>query len=102
MTKCASCNKQWTGMLLFKAHFASEKGVECDYCHEKQYVSEKSKKRMIIPMLLVTAMLLIGLFAPPSITQYFWVYITITAVTIIFMYVSLELTNVPPEGKKSK
>ena len=87
-------------MLLFKGHFASEKGVECDYCHEKQYVSEKSKKRMLIPMLLVTAMLLIGLFAPPSVTQYFWVYITITAVTIIYMYVSLELTNVPPEEYK--
>jgi hypothetical protein len=55
---------------------------------------------MIIPLLLVTAMLMIGLFAPPSITQYFWVYITITAVTIIFMYVSLELTNVPPDKEK--
>jgi|SRR5699024_7716884 len=97
MTKCASCKKQWTGLLLFKAHFASANGVECPYCHEKQYVSEKSKKRMLIPLLLVTAMLLIGMFAPASITQYFWVFITITAMTIIFMYISLDLTNVPPE-----
>src|SRR5699024_12237987 len=79
MTKCATCKKQWTGILLFKAHFASANGVECDYCHNTQYVSEKSKKKMIIPLLLVTVVLLIGLFAPPSITQYFWVYITITA-----------------------
>ncbi|WP_166626751.1 TIGR04104 family putative zinc finger protein [Jeotgalicoccus sp. S0W5] len=97
MTKCASCKKQWTGLLLFKGHFASQNGVECDYCGKMQYVSEKSKKRMIIPLLLVTGMLLIGLFAPPSITQYFWVYITITAVTLIYMYVSLELTDIPPE-----
>ena len=100
MTKCATCKKQWTGILLFKAHFASANGVECDYCHNTQYVSEKSKKKMIIPLLLVTVVLLIDLFAPPSITQYFWVYITITAATIIYVYVSLELTDVAPEENK--
>ncbi|MBO0602809.1 hypothetical protein I2483_14160 [Sporosarcina sp. E16_3] len=93
MPNCNSCGRKWNWKNAFIKYLRFNRGVECPYCGEKQYVTPKSRKRTGLISIAPTLTLI-----PAVQFEIHWtIVISILSVTaVLVMFLSLymiELTN---------
>ncbi|WP_110927758.1 TIGR04104 family putative zinc finger protein [Bacillus massiliglaciei] len=62
MLTCQNCNKCWNWKQTQKAGFVLDTGMTCPYCRKKQYLTPKSRKRLLLSNVMILLPLLLPLF----------------------------------------
>ncbi|MBR7794498.1 hypothetical protein GT022_00385 [Agaribacter marinus] len=62
MPICQKCNNKWSWKQTLKKMFTLDTGMTCPYCREKQYLTQKSKKKAGLLNFFVPLPLLFNIF----------------------------------------
>ncbi|WP_081755932.1 TIGR04104 family putative zinc finger protein [Paucisalibacillus sp. EB02] len=61
MPTCQNCGKEWSWKQTCKKSFTLDTGMKCPHCHEKQYLTTKSRKRSSFSTFLIPFIFLLSL-----------------------------------------
>lgn len=93
MPECTNCGKQWSWKETLKSSFSLDPAMRCPYCGNKQYVTLKSRKRMLILNLLIPLPVLLPLFTDFSLALILGIMLAIFASNIAIMPRLTELAD---------
>ena len=94
MPTCQHCGKEWKWKQTLKKMFTMDSGMKCPYCHEKQYMKTKTKRRNKLSLIVVPIIILLSILFNIPVSLTFYLLIGILILIIGFYPFLIELSNV--------
>lgn len=93
MPSCDSCKQRWSWKETMKSSFTLNPAMKCPKCGERQYLTKKSRKRMLLFNWLILTPLLLNMFFDLSFFFLLFLIIFLFVLSISLMPFNMELTE---------